>query len=89
MWIRSPVLDDSANDDPPGRRMGEQRNTSARELLARRVVAEFREMPGLRLTLDQAQRLFGLRSDICSRLIGTLVRDGVLRVDDEGRYATL
>jgi hypothetical protein len=51
------------------------------------VLAEFREMPCLRLTAAQAQRLFGLRPDISHRVMGTLIHDGRLRLDDEGRYA--
>lgn len=35
-------------------------------------------MPGLHLTVVQAQRLFGLRSDICRRILDTLVREGFL-----------
>jgi len=67
----------------------ERRNYAAREGLARRVAAEFREMPDLRLTTAQAGRLFDLRTDVCARLIDRLVRDGVLRRDREGRYATV
>jgi len=67
----------------------ERRNVPAREGLVRRVAAEFREMPDLRLTTAEAGRLFDLRSDICKRLIDRLVRDGVLRLDGEGRYATV
>ena len=67
----------------------ERRNYAAREGLVRRVAAEFREMPDLRLTKAQAGRLFDLRMDICARLIDRLVRDGVLRLDGEGRYATV
>jgi len=44
-----------------------------------RIVAEYREMPGLSLTLTQATRLWGLPSDVCDAAVDTLVRDGVLR----------
>ena len=67
----------------------ERRNFAAREGLVRRVAAEFREMPDLRLTTAEAGRLFDLRTDVCTRLIDRLVRDGVLRLDGEGRYATV
>ena len=67
----------------------ERRDPAARERLVQRVLSEFREMPCLRLTAAQAQRLFGLREDICMRLVNELIRDGVLRRDDEGRYAVV
>ena len=65
----------------------DRRDPDSRERLATRVTAEFREMPGLRLTAPQAQRLMALRSDVCTRLLGELVRAGIIRVDADGRYA--
>lgn len=56
----------------------EQRDFS---VLQSRVVAEFREMPGLRLTLAQAARLFGIDSARCQRVLGVLVQHGVLATD--------
>jgi hypothetical protein len=38
-----------------------------------RVRAEFVEMPGLRLTLPQASRLFNLEPTQCERVLGALV----------------
>ncbi len=67
--------------------MVERRDIPARELVVQRVLAEFREMPCLRLTPAQAQRLFGLRADISARVIGGLVKSGQLRQDADGRYA--
>ena len=49
--------------------------------LYQRVRGEFREMPGLRLTLDQAARLFTIERSVCHRVLNQLVRDGVLRTD--------
>jgi hypothetical protein len=51
----------------------------------RRVKGEYLEMPGLRLTAKQAQRLWGLDRESCDALLGALVdasflartRDGV------------
>ena len=43
----------------------------------RRVRGEYLEMPGLRLTTAQAQRLWGLERSDCDRLLTALV-------DDEG-----
>ena len=39
----------------------------------RRVQGEFLEMPGLRLTEAQAQRLWGLDAASCGELLGALV----------------
>ena len=39
----------------------------------RRVKGEYLEMPGLRLTIAQAQRLWGLDRSMCDALLGTLV----------------
>ena len=80
-----------ANNDTPAPirpRTIERRDEAARNLLVHRVVAEFREMPCLRLTPAQAQRLFGLRSDVSARIIGKLVEEGVLRLGPDGRYAS-
>ncbi len=49
------------------------------ESLAERVRAEFREMPGLRLTTAQAMRLWGLELETCKRVIDTLVAAAYLR----------
>jgi hypothetical protein len=60
-----------------------------------RVLAECREMPGLRLTLNQASRLFGIEPTQCERVLGTLVDAGCLATDgkafaaaDAGRRPT-
>ena len=46
-----------------------------------RIRAEFTEMPGLRLTLPQASRLFDLEQSRCERVLGGLVREGDLACD--------
>jgi hypothetical protein len=46
-----------------------------------RVQGEFREMPGLRLTLRQAARLFSIEEAECERVLNLLVQDGVLSRD--------
>ena len=48
-------------------------------VLERRVRGEFDEMPGLRLTLDQASRLLDVEPTECGRLLDTLVASGFLR----------
>jgi CRP-like cAMP-binding protein len=50
-----------------------------REALIQRVKSEFREMPGLCLTLPQVSRLLGLPEDACERILSALVADGDLR----------
>ena len=49
--------------------------------LQTRVSAEFREMPGLKLTLPQAARLFSIEPTRCERVLGALVDRGVLATD--------
>ena len=65
---------------------GNRRNPAARDGLLHRVRAEFHEMPCLRLTREQAQRLFGLRPDVSERVLATLVREGTLTCGPDGRY---
>ena len=45
----------------------------ALEDVLRRVKGEYTEMPGLRLTPAQAQRLWGLDRAACDALLGALV----------------
>jgi hypothetical protein len=52
-----------------------------------RIRAEFSEMPGLRLTADQVQRLCGVDWETCHAVLDALVGAKVLRVDMHGRYA--
>jgi hypothetical protein len=46
-----------------------------------RVRAEFQEMPGMRLTVAQAARLFALEAAECARVLRSLVDEGTLRTD--------
>lgn len=59
------------------------------EHLVQRVRAEFLEMPGLRLTCLQAQRLFGLDHETCSTLLNTLVDRKFLSLGPDGRHGRL
>ena len=43
------------------------------------IRAEYLEIPGLRLTRDQVQRLWGLDEATCDALLEALVEDGFLR----------
>jgi hypothetical protein len=51
--------------------------------LLNRVRSEFIEMPGLRLRLDQAQRLWNLDRVSCEVVLSSLVTAKFLRVEDE------
>lgn len=55
--------------------------------VVRRVRAEFNEMPGLRLTLPQAARLWGLEPPACRAVIDALVSDAFLRWTHGGAVA--
>jgi DNA-binding IclR family transcriptional regulator len=50
------------------------------------VKAEYLEMPGLRLTGRQAQRLWALDTATCDALLGTLERAHFLRRSPGGDY---
>jgi hypothetical protein len=63
--------------------------STAPELLMKRVTAEFVEMPGLRLTIDQAARLWGLERDKCQALLQALVYQEFLSVKADGKYARI
>ena len=47
--------------------------------IARRVLAEFEEMPGMTLTRSQASRLFGLDEQLCRVVLDVLVDSAYLR----------
>ncbi len=49
-----------------------------------RVRSEFLEMPGLRLTPDQATRLWGLEGEMCRAIIDALVAEAFLRRTPSG-----
>ena len=52
-----------------------------------RICSEFAEMPCLRLTVRQAQRLFGLSERLCVKLLDTLVERRFLVQNADGTYA--
>ncbi|HOC19374.1 MAG TPA: hypothetical protein PKK95_13965 [Vicinamibacterales bacterium] len=54
--------------------------------LSSRVRGEYLEMPGLSLTLAQAQRLWALDRARCSRLLEHLEETGFLRRRRDGSY---
>lgn len=54
--------------------------------LTRRVQAEYCEMPGLSVTLPQAQRLLGIDRATCVVVMRTLVDQRFLKRTAQGRY---
>ncbi len=59
--------------------------TSTRELL-QRVRGEYLEMPGLRLTAEQARRLWAMDTGTCRRLLDALVESKFLARSRNGEY---
>lgn len=55
--------------------------------MLKRVRAEYLEMPGLRLTLEQAQRLCGLERALCKMVLDALVDERFLCVKSREVYA--
>jgi len=54
-----------------------------------RIQGEYAEMPGLRLTPAQAQRLWGLERDVCDALLGALVDAKFLSQTRDGAYVRM
>lgn len=52
-----------------------------------RIRGEFREMPGMRLKVEQAIRLWSIDDATCRHALDHLVREGFLQRDETGRYA--
>jgi hypothetical protein len=61
-------------------------NVPSVELL-RRIRAEYLEMPGLHLTAQQAQRLFGLEAETCDAVLATLLDAKFLIRTHSGLFA--
>jgi hypothetical protein len=64
----------------------ERRNVTVSTSLVQRVRGEYMEMPGLCLTLAQAQRLWGLEPHLCDALLQALVDDRFLGRTDDGMF---
>jgi len=54
--------------------------------VVQRIQAEFMEMPGLKLTLPQAARLFGMDTCESRRALSELIEGGFLRLNRNGVY---
>ena len=64
-------------------------NFGAIEDLLRRICAEYAEMPGLRVTNDQAKRLWGLDATLCREALDCLVDVRFLTLTSSGQYMRL
>lgn len=60
--------------------------TTGTASLLHRIRGEFQEMPGLRLTARQAQRLWGLDASACEALLGALIAAGFLKRTGDGAF---
>ena len=69
---------------PAGR---ERRDLVRRDAIVRRITAEFRELPGLVLSLKQASRFLGVDQAACARILEGLAQAGILRKTDAQSYA--
>jgi len=56
------------------------------EDVLQRIQGEYLEMPGLRLTTAQAQRLWGLDREVCETLLAALVDTRFLCRTRDGAY---
>ena len=54
--------------------------------LVRRIRGEFMEMPGLRLTVQQARRLWRLDETVCDMVLSTLVDSHFLAITPDGMF---
>ena len=71
MALESSVLELPAADEPRDRD------------LSSRIRAEYDDMPGLKLTLSQASRLFNADTETCARVLVRLIADGILSIREE------
>ena len=61
--------------------------TKIDKTLRARIQAEYREMPGLSLTVAQAGRLWALEHDHGAQMLAELTDEGFLRCSEDGRYS--
>ena len=56
------------------------------QVLLQQIMREYLEQPGLRLTPQQAQRLWGLDGPTCGAALTALVDAGVLQRSPDGKF---
>lgn len=69
--------------------MKDRSKNPSNEQVMLRIRSEYLEMPGLRLTCSQAQRLFGIGEQVCAKLLDDLVAHGFLARQANGTYGRL
>jgi hypothetical protein len=67
-------------------RAGVRADTLLKTTLIDRVRAEYREMPGMKLTARQVGRLCGVGAAACEAVLDSLVREGFLCARIDGTY---
>jgi Fic family protein len=65
--------------------MAASHSTQLDQMLSR-ICGEYLEMPGLRLTRQQAQRLWGIDEQTCARLLTMLLESGFLQHTRDDSY---
>lgn len=78
LWLGAPERRNGKRGSPHGE--------PARVDLVNRILETYWEMPGLKLTLAQATRLFGLRARTCEVVLSDLVRASILHRAEDGTY---
>ncbi len=64
-------------------------NTFLDQRVLERLRAEYLEMPGMKLTFEQVQRLCGIEQTTCKLVLDALVKDSFLRLKSDGTYVRL
>ena len=64
-------------------------SASLPERLHDRIRAEYLEMPGMRLTLQEVQRLCGIERTMCQMVLDSLVTARFLWASSDGHYARM
>ena len=78
----------ASREDSPSRPAITECERRLHELTAR-LRSEYLEMPGLRLTVRQAQRLCGVEHTVCQMMFDALVEQRFLRINRDGSYVRL
>jgi len=61
-------------------------NSSPHLQVLERIRAEYLEMPGMRLKVEQVQRLFGVDASACRTVLDALVEGKFLYANPDGTY---
>ena len=64
-------------------------SNSSHDRILERIRAEYVEMPGMSLRLDQLARLSGVEASVCKRVLDALIETKFLHLKGDGAYARL